>query len=56
MAVAPASKTLAMFGWSIRPQCLAFGVEAGDDLLGVHAGLDDLERDRAADGCCCSAM
>ena len=26
-------------------QRLAFGLEAGDDLLGVHAQLDDLERD-----------
>ncbi len=31
-------------------QGLAFGFEAGDDLAGVHAGLDDLERDPAADG------
>ena len=31
-------------------QGLSFGLEAGDDLFGVHAGLDDLERDLAADG------
>ncbi len=30
-------------------QGLAFGLEAGDDLAAVHAGLDDLERDLAAD-------
>ena len=31
-------------------QGLALGLEAGDDLFGVHARLDDLERDLAADG------
>ena len=31
-------------------QRLALGLEPGDDLAGVHAGLDDLERDLAADG------
>jgi hypothetical protein len=31
-------------------QGLAFGFEAGDYLAAVHAGLDDLERDAAADG------
>ena len=30
-------------------QRLPLGLEAGDDLLGVHAQLDDLERDAAAD-------
>ena len=30
-------------------QGLALGLEAGDDLLGVHARLDDLERDLAMD-------
>ena len=29
-------------------QRLPLGLEAGDDLLGVHAQLDDLERDAAA--------
>ena len=29
-------------------QRLPLGLEAGDDLLGVHAELDDLERDAAA--------
>ena len=29
-------------------QRLPLGFEAGDDLLGVHAQLDDLERDPAA--------
>ena len=31
-------------------QRLPLGLEAGDHLLGVHAQLDDLERDAAADG------
>ena len=31
-------------------QRLPLGLEAGDDLLGVHAQLDDLERDAAAHG------
>ena len=31
-------------------QGLALGLEPGDDLLRVHAGLDDLQRDPAADG------
>ena len=30
-------------------QGLALGLEAGDDLAAVHAGLDDLEGDLAAD-------
>ena len=29
-------------------QCLALGFKAGDDLFGVHAQLDDFERDAAA--------
>ena len=29
---------------------LALGLEAGEDLLGVHPGLDHLERDHARDG------
>jgi hypothetical protein len=29
---------------------LSFGLKASDDLFGVHAGLDDLERDSAAHG------
>ena len=29
---------------------LTLGFEPGDDLLGVHAQLDDLERDPAMDG------
>ena len=31
-------------------QGLALGLEPGDDLLGIHARLDDLERHPAADG------
>ena len=33
-------------------QRLPLGFEAGDDLLGVHAQLDDLERDPAAHRFC----
>ena len=29
-------------------QGLAFGLEAGDDLFGIHAQLDDFERDTAS--------
>ena len=50
MSVVPASKTRAMLGWSIIGQGLALGLEPGDDLAAVHARLDDLERDLAADG------
>jgi len=28
-------------------QGLSFGLEAGDNLLGIHAGLDDFQRDPA---------
>ncbi len=31
-------------------QGLAFGLEPGDDRLGIHARFDDLEGDRSADG------
>jgi hypothetical protein len=31
-------------------QCLTLGLESGHDLLGVHAGLDDFQRYKAADG------
>ena len=31
-------------------QGLPLGLEAGHDFAGVHAGLDDLQGDRAADG------
>ena len=37
-------------------QGLALGLEAGDDLTGVHARLDDLEGHFAADRLRCSAM
>ncbi len=39
-----------MPGWSINARAWRIGFEAGDDLFGVHARLDDLERDLAADG------
>ena len=37
-------------------QGLPFGLEAGDDLRGVHARLDDFQGHLAADRLCCSAM
>ena len=37
-------------------QRLPLGLEPGDHLLGVHAELDDLERDAARTGSFCSAM
>ena len=37
-------------------QGLPLGLEAGDDLAGVHARLDDLEGDRRSTGSVCSAM
>ena len=39
-----------MLGWSIKRQCLALGLKAGEDGLGVHAELDQLECDQALDG------
>ena len=36
-------------GWSIKRQGLAFGLEPGDHLLGVHPQLDDLEGHPPAD-------
>jgi hypothetical protein len=36
-----------MFGWSNQCQRLPLGLEAGDDLPGVHAGLDQLDGDQA---------
>ena len=36
-------------------QRLALGLETRHDLRGVHAGLDDLDRDLAVDGWICSA-
>ena len=44
MGVAPASKTLAMFGMIHHRQRLPLLLEARDDLLRVHAELDDLQR------------
>ena len=49
VSVAPASSTLAMFGMVHQRQGLPLGLEAGDDLPGVHARLDDLQRHLAAD-------
>ncbi len=40
-------------GWVVHQgQRLAFGVEAGQHLRGVHAALDQLERDAALNGLC----
>ncbi len=36
-----------MFGWSISAERLPLGLEAGHHLAGVHARLDDLQRDFA---------
>src|SRR5438128_12131625 len=43
LSVAPASSTLAMFGWSISGQGLALGLEPANHLPGVHAGFDDFQ-------------
>jgi hypothetical protein len=45
VAVAPPSKTQAMLGVLHHGKGLPFGLEAGHDLAGVHAQLDDFERD-----------
>ena len=39
-----------MLGWSISARAWRSASKRASDLAGVHAGLDDLERDRAADG------
>src|SRR5205823_11837274 len=49
-SVAPASKTLAMLGWSIIARAWRSASKRGDDLGGVQARLDDLDGDHAADG------
>ena len=48
MSVAPRIEHLGDVRMIHHRQRLALGFEAGDDLLGVHAQLDDLERDAAA--------
>jgi hypothetical protein len=45
-----------MFGCSISASAWRSASNARDHLLGVHAELDDLERDLAHDGSVCSAM
>ena len=46
----PGIQHLGDVGMVHQRQGLALGFEPGDDLLGVHAQLDDLEGDPAADG------
>ena len=45
-----------MFGWSIIASAWRSASKRAIDLLGVHAQLDDLERDAAATGSFCSAI
>ena len=47
--VVPASITLAMLRMIHQGEGLFFRRESGDDLLRIHARLDDLQRDFAAD-------
>ena len=48
VSVAPASSTLAMFGWSIIASACRSASKRATTCLRVHAQLDDLERDAAA--------
>ena len=50
MSVAPASKTLAILGWSIMASAWRSASNRATTWRGVHAGLDDLQGDPAADG------
>ena len=50
MSVVAGVEDLGDVGVVHQRQGLALGLEAGDDLLGVHAGLDDLQGHLAADG------
>ena len=49
VSVVPASKTWAMFGWSIMARACRSASKRAIDLPGVHAGLDDLQGDLAPD-------
>ena len=49
MSVVPASSTLAMFGWSIKARACRSASNRAITWLDVHARLDDLEGDLAAD-------
>ena len=49
VSVAPASSTLAMFGWSMSARAWRSASKRAMTCLGVHAQLDDLERHAAAD-------
>jgi hypothetical protein len=46
--VEPASKTLAIAGWVHQRERAALRLEAGHDFTGIHAGLDEFERDQPA--------
>ena len=48
-SVTPPSKTLAMFGWSIRASACRSASNRDEHLPAVHARLDELERHAAAD-------
>ena len=50
MSVAPASRTLAMLGWSIMASACRSASKRAMTCSRVHARLDDLERDLAAHG------
>ena len=56
MSVAPASSTLAMFGWSIIASACRSASKRAMTCLRVHAQLDDLERDAARPARVCSAI
>ena len=43
----PGVQNLCDVGVVHEGKCLAFGLEAGEDLSGIHAGLHDLESDHA---------
>ena len=47
--MAPASKTLAMLGWSISARACRSASNRAITWRGIHPGLDDLEGDLAAD-------
>src|SRR5262249_2092005 len=49
LSVGPPSRTLAIVGWSMRARGWRSDFEAGQESLGIHAGLDELEGDFATD-------
>ena len=50
--MSPPSNTFAIFGWSMRRQCLAFGLEASQDAPRIHSRLDQFKCYPAANGAC----